>query len=100
MRLGPLRILHIANFNQFKYAAWYMNLDAKLSLGFSQLGQAVDRVIHDSNIGTVFLTYRNGIYYEEGGKLRDVFSASSFEKFTTSDLNNRGLSDTDLSPKN
>ena len=41
MRLGPLRILHIANFNQFKYAAWYMNLDAKLSLGFSQLGHAV-----------------------------------------------------------
>ena len=41
MGLRPLRILHIANFNQFKYAAWYMNLDAKLSLGFSQLGHAV-----------------------------------------------------------
>ena len=41
MGLRPLRILHIANFNQFKYAAWYMNLDAKLSLGFSQLGHVV-----------------------------------------------------------
>lgn len=41
MGLRSLRILHIANFNQFKYAAWYMNLDAKLSLGFSQLGHAV-----------------------------------------------------------
>ena len=39
--MKPLRILHVANFNQFKYAAWYMNLDSKLSLGFSQLGHAV-----------------------------------------------------------
>ena len=57
-------------------------------------GQAVDRVVHDDNVGTVFLTYRNDIYYEEGGKLKDVFSASSLGKFTTSDLNDRGLSHT------
>ena len=39
--MKPLRILHVANFNQFKYGEWYMNLDAKLSLGLAQLGHAV-----------------------------------------------------------
>ena len=58
------------------------------------MGHAVDRVVNDKNIETVFLTYRNGIYYDGGGKLRDVFSASSFEKFTTSELNDIGLSAT------
>lgn len=39
--MKPMRVLHVANFNEFKYGAWFMNLDAKLSLGFSQLGHAV-----------------------------------------------------------
>ena len=36
-----LKILHVANFNQFKYGAWFMNYDAKLSTGFNQLGHYV-----------------------------------------------------------
>lgn len=39
--MQAIRILHVANFNQFKYGAWYMNLDAKLSAGLSQLGHYV-----------------------------------------------------------
>ena len=37
----PLRILHIANFEQFKYGQWYMGLDSKLSMGLTQLGHCV-----------------------------------------------------------
>ena len=44
--MTPLRILHVANLNQFKYGAWYMNLDAKLSMGLCQLGHAVYNVSH------------------------------------------------------
>lgn len=44
--MRPLRILHIANLNLFKYGAWYMNLDAKLSMGLTQLGHAVYNVSH------------------------------------------------------
>ena len=41
-----LKILHVANFNQFKYGAWFMNLDAKLSTGFNQLGHYVYSFSH------------------------------------------------------
>lgn len=44
--MRPLRILHVANLNLFKYGAWYMNLDAKLSMGLCQLGHAVYNVSH------------------------------------------------------
>ena len=39
--MKPIRILHVANFNQFKYGAWFMNLDAKLSHGFIKQGHYV-----------------------------------------------------------
>lgn len=40
-RIKALRILHVANFEDFKYGQWYMGLDLKLSLGLTQLGHCV-----------------------------------------------------------
>lgn len=41
-----LRILHVANFERFKYGQWYMGLDSKLSYGFVQLGHCVESFSH------------------------------------------------------
>lgn len=42
----PLRILHVANFERFKYGQWYMGLDSKLSYGFVQLGHCAEPFSH------------------------------------------------------
>jgi hypothetical protein len=37
-----MRILHVGNFQQFKYGQWYMSLEQKLSRGMVRLGHCVE----------------------------------------------------------
>jgi peptidoglycan/LPS O-acetylase OafA/YrhL len=75
-------------------APYIVDPSGELSPCIASMKQAITKLGNDPKISTVFLTYRNSVYFAEGGKLKDVFSESALESIPNHDLNDLGLSAT------